>query len=272
MYICIFSAIFLFCIDSFPQTRSFKLEDGQIIQAKSKVFGSSNKTAPLVIILGGFETGMNAVDLLNTHQHIEAVSIDYPYKSPHNRSFINSLTEIFKIKLALKQTDLALLHIVSESIKQHPERKICVVGVSFGVPFAINLASTHSSVNHLILAHGFAKVEKAIEAQLTHAFKESKFKQLFSPILANIAWYLLNYPKPENLAKKLKNKNILFIEPEADDIVPASSIEALKEALSNTNNKVEYYKTMGGHITPHRKSVLNEIIQQSEIWLKTKFK
>lgn len=261
---------FYLCFNAPAEILTLNVREGVSVKARYKSFGVLNSPKPLLLIIGGFETGMNAVDVFKTDKNLIAASVDYPYKAPHKRDFVSSLLEIKKVSQALKDTDLAIQELIKYMQKKTdlilPD-KVCVAGVSFGSPFALNAAVINNDIRCLIIAHGFANVDLVIEKQFDMAWKNKPLLHIFKKPLAKLAWYLLDYPNPEDMAQKIENRNILFLYPEDDDVAPNHAIGALNRSW-NKNLKITSFQTKGGHITPWRPQVLNEIVTLSERWLK----
>jgi dienelactone hydrolase len=226
---------------------------------------------PAIVLLGGFDTGVRAVDLLPQDAPAIYASLDYPYKPSEDRSFLGAFKEIFEIKKAIANTDMALDRLVAELKKNAlvDPSKIVLVGGSFGAPFALSAVRRDSEINYLILVHAFGKPDAVIQKELEHHWGAHSRPLAF--MLGKLLWAFLSRVSPEAEAKNLKrNQNVLSISAESDKALPQVAINALNAGLKESPAQVEFYISPGGHVHPRNFELQRQLLEKSFDWLKEK--
>lgn len=238
----------------------------------SGVFSVPERTRarlPVIIVLGGFETGEKVVGLMRDELDVIYATTDYPYKAPDRRSFVGDIKELPSIRRAVHRTDLALDALI-EKLRHDPRvdlERISVVGASFGAPFAITGAVRNSEIDGVILIHAFGRVDAAITRQLVNEW--GSWSQPLAWLLGRWAWWYLDYEAPEAEAARLHaHQRVLFIHSEDDDQLPRESIESLKSALTISRARTTIRTNEGGHLGPGKTEMIGALTEMSLEWLK----
>ncbi len=245
------------------------LSDGTAHSVVLSIPEKANRPLPVLMVLGGFDTGEKSVTLLKQDTEAIYATVDYPYKAPNERGFVKDLKQISSIKKAVHRTDLAVDAMI-EKLQADPRvdpKKMVFVGASFGAPFAITAAVRNSSLNGLILIHAFGKVGSAIEQQLVNEW--GSWSRPISWALGSLAWNYLDYPEPEVEAQKLHtHQKVFYVYSDADDQLPCGSVVAMHESLAKSPANITTAKNLGGHLGPGKKSMIDDLMRVSMIWLK----
>ena len=112
---------------------------------------------PVVVVAGGHETGMDAVELAGHPDNIAFVAISYPYRGSHDPQGVwESLRTVPHIQNAFLDTPPALA-LAAQWLVQQPwvdKTRIELVGASLGVPFAAVAGAIDDSFTRVWLLHG----------------------------------------------------------------------------------------------------------------------
>lgn len=245
------------------------LSNGTIHNALISTPATVANQLPLIILMGGFNTGEKALKLLREDINAIFATTDYPYKSPHNRSFVKDLGQIPQIKRAVGNADLAIDALI-ETLKKDRRvdaDKMIFVGASFGAPFTITAGVRNPALDALVLIHAFGRVPSAITRQLTNSWGEWSYPIAWA--LGKIAWIYLDYEAPESEVLKLHpHQEVLYIYSDADEQLPLDSIETLQSALKNSPATVTLTKNRGGHLGPGKTEMISELMDISLAWLR----
>ncbi len=212
---------------------------------------------PAVIVLGGLETGAKALDLISARQDVVLATFEYPYAGPRRFAFPRTLLDAPKIKKAVAETpqDVEALHAFLRSRADVDPDRVCVLGASFGAPFALRAAADDPAIRCLVLVEGFAKIEYTAAHRMRQLWG-GKLGPLARPLSRLIAWSLglyLDWPAPERDAPRLRrNQRVLVIDARDDTTIPPASRRALWRALASSRARIERVTIPGGHLLAGR--------------------
>lgn len=112
---------------------------------------------PVVVVAGGHETGMDAVELAGHPDHIAFVAISYPYRGSHDPQGVwESLQTVPHIQDAFLDTAPALA-LAAQWLVTEPwvdTERVELVGASLGVPFAAVAGAIDDRFSRVWLLHG----------------------------------------------------------------------------------------------------------------------
>lgn len=252
------------------QSEVLSLSDGYPVKVTiSKRVVSKEDKYPVLIIFGGFTTGDESLGLVKINHSSILATFDYPYKSPQNRGFFTDLSELPKLSKTLKRTDEGVRKLVKYLVKRKDVdvTRIAIVGVSFGAPIALYAGAVNPEISAIVMAHGFAKVDKAISKQLANVWCPKFMCEVGAFLAGKAAWWALDYHEPVEVLKSYPAKPLLIIYPEKDDQVPKESIESLISSAKRSNALTRFVKSKGSHITTSNKKVLQELVLETSNWL-----
>lgn len=228
-------------------------------------FPASAKTPlPVLIVLGGFDTGEKAISLLPDDERVVYATTDYPYKKPHERNFVKDLGQIPAIKKSVRRVDLAVDALIKKLLSDHRinPKKMTMVGASFGAPFTITAAARNKALNGAVLIHSFGKVNRAIEQQLVNEW--GSWSRPLAFVLGWAAWKYLGYSTPEDELLNLhSHQKVLYIYSTEDDQLPKISIDSFREGLAKSPAEVTSVTNSGGHLGPGKNEMIKELVEIS---------
>jgi dienelactone hydrolase len=250
-----------------------------MIEGKPAVEGvlvaGPDKKQPIVVLLGGFETGKNAVDLVRDTPEFAFASLDYPFKLEGKWTKDVILQRGKELRRALQATREALCPFL-DRLRADPRvdaEKMILLGASFGVPYALYAAKDCAPVRALILVHGFGDLPGTLAYRLKTSRRFARdfgetWRSIFANTLGQVAWRLLDLPKPEKVARQLPRElPVLWLEASDDEMIPESSKAALREALAEDRTLLDTQVMKGRHLHPGDTAMIKDIIARSRKWL-----
>jgi len=214
---------------------------------------------PMLIVLGGHRTGMDAVDLFGDVSGRTIVGVDYPYDGPEKAKGAIAIAKAIPLaRQAFLDTVPAVSLVLDWLLEQGwvDRQRVILVGASLGVPFAATVASRDQRVTGLILVHGAADNRAWMEAQVARRI-ETEF--LHYPLSTVLNW--LAYGPVFDTSKHVATispRPVLIIGAREDERTPAGQSELLFEAAGNPR-RLRF--TEGQHIQPNRKGIIDELLR-----------
>ena len=117
----------------------------------------SDQRLPVVVVAGGHETGMDAVELAGHPDNIAFVAISYPYRGSHDPQGVwESLQTVPHIQDAFLDTAPALALAARWLVTERwvDTERVELVGASLGVPFAAVAGAIEHRFSRVWLLHG----------------------------------------------------------------------------------------------------------------------
>jgi dienelactone hydrolase len=151
--------------------------------------------------------------------------------------------------------------------------EIILLGASFGVPYALYAARDCGPVRALILVHGFGDLPGTLAYRLMQSKRFARsfgetWRSLFAHTLGQVAWFLLDLPKPERVARDLpRDLPVLWLEASDDEMIPESSKASLRNALAKDRTTLETQVMKGRHLHPGDTAMIRDIVIRSRKWL-----
>lgn len=226
---------------------------------------------PAIILLGGYQRGAAALDLVSTDQPVLLAGFDYPVELPRKLR-VREIPELLpKTRRAITDTrgGIAALH---QALSRRPDvdpRRITLVGVSAGAPFA-TLAAADARIPAVILVHGFADLPEVIEHQFARRWepKHGWLGRIGAWLSSRLLHGLLRLPSIEESARSLDaSQRVLMIRATEDDFVPKAGSDALETALRASRARVEVLIQPGGHIRGAAPERLQPVLKASMEWM-----
>ncbi len=214
---------------------------------------------PVLLVLGGENTGKDAVDLGGTPDGIAYVAIDYPYTGKRKlKGFWTTAGAIPAIQRAFLDTPPALSLAVDWLLQQDwvDADRIEMVGVSLGVPFAAVCGAMDQRLSRIWLLHGGADNL----AWVVHAGRKDIENETLRRWVARGA-LLLVYGNSFDTARwidEIAPRPLIIVAAKDDDFVPRDAITPFVEAADSDH--VELIWTEGLHINPKRPHELRQLL------------
>ncbi|MDD5304974.1 MAG: prolyl oligopeptidase family serine peptidase [Elusimicrobia bacterium] len=237
-----------------------------------KPVGGRPRRLPSLIVLGGLETGARSLELIEPDLPVVLAAFEYPYAGPRRFQFPRTLVDGPRVKQAVAETpfDVRALHRFLRAQPYADADRVCVVGVSFGAPFALRAAADDPDLKCLVLVHAFADVEGT---------SADRMRQLWSgrlgPLARPAAWLLsrlmvasLAPPRPEEDAARLRaDQRVLMVEAGDDTLIPAASRDLLWRRLQSSGARARRVVMPGEHLLPGSEETIARIVTAVERWL-----
>jgi fermentation-respiration switch protein FrsA (DUF1100 family) len=214
---------------------------------------------PVVVLIGGHQTGKDAVDLVGTPAGVAFAAIDYPYPGDTViEGFVAILRAVPRIQKAFIDTPPAL-SLALEWLLRQPwvdTGRVELVGVSLGVPFAAAAGAVDTRFSRVWLIHGGGDNQSWVE----HAGRKSIPNDGLRRIVARAALFLVYGRSLEtrDWIPEIAPRPVIVIAARDDDFVPPEAQAPFVKAAESDH--VELIWTEGLHIGPERKAELQQLL------------
>ncbi len=214
---------------------------------------------PVLVLIGGHQTGKDAVDLVGTPVGMAFAAIDYPYPGETViEGFWASIRAIPRIQRAFIDTPPALSLALEWLLQQawvDPQR-IELVGVSLGVPFAAAAGAVDTRFSRVWLMHGGAENLPWVD----HAGRRAIPNGLLRGVVARGALLLVygNSFEARNWIPEIAPRPVIIVAARNDDFVPAEAQQPFIELAKSDH--VELIWTEGMHVKPRRTKELSALL------------
>lgn len=217
---------------------------------------------PAVILVGGFRTGREAVDVPPATGELVLASVEYPYDGPRRGLGLGAwLRRIPSLRRAAMETPPALLLAAQYLYTREdvdPDR-VAVVGVSVGVPFAVATAATDRRIAGAALLHGGGRIPTLFSA----AYGEDLPRGL-GGVLGTVVGWIVAPLEPTRYVGEIAPRPVLMINATEDESVPRESVEALYRAARSPKRQI-WLETR--HVGTDRRAVVDELMRITMEWM-----
>ena len=255
--------------------QTIKLNSNTKIQAKLLRYQNKSNPSklPFVLILGGFETGANAVELVKPRFPVLLASFDYPYQPPKKWHLSDFFSELNKIKKATHETIQGMVRLY-QKIKKRKDTAPdygTMVGASFGAPFVLLSSSKIKDIKGIALLHGFADIRNVLEHRLQQLWvsKYGSWAKPFIWLLSYFLWWYLDIEDPSKIIQTYdSDQHVLLIEAKYDEFIPKEAQTSLKMNLNKSDAIVKKKKYHSGHLMPGKENILKQMLHDVTQWMK----
>ncbi len=214
---------------------------------------------PLVLVLGGHETGKDAVDLVGDPDGIAFAAIDYPYHGGTDLdNFWKSVAAIPHVQRAFLDappaTSLALHWLLNQPWVDADRAEIA--GVSLGVPFATVAGAVDTRFSRVWILHGGGDNATWV----AHGARRQIENDVLRNIVARTTLFAVygNSFDTKSWIPEIAPRPVIIVAARNDDFVPPESQESLIRAAES--DTVELIWTEGRHIQPSRSDELQQLL------------
>ena len=214
---------------------------------------------PLVLVLGGHETGKDAVDLVGDPQGIAFAAIDYPYHGGTDLdNFWKSIAAIPHVQNAFLDAPPAAslaLHWIRNQPWVDADRTE-LAGVSLGVPFAAVAGAVDERFSRVWLMHGGG--DNA--AWVAHNAKRHIENDVMRNVMTHLTLFAVygNSFDTRKWIPEIATRPTVLVAARDDDFVPPEAQAPLIKAAQSPY--VELIWTDGLHIGPKRLEELQQLL------------
>lgn len=244
------------------------IEDGHLVQPVRVVSSSGlavdllvkrplgDARAPLVLILGGHNTGRDAARLIPDTRGRAVVALSYPYAGPHKLKGLAVVRHIPAIRRALLDTPPAIA-LALDWLVQQPwvdTTRIDGVGASLGTPFMTVAAARDQRIGRLWSVHGAGDTR----ALLAHNARRYVPAPLL-PAAASVADILVAGPylTPEKWIAAVAPRPVVMLNATEDEKLPRAAVETLYAAAASPKRLVWM---PGRHVGRNRPEIVRPLV------------
>lgn len=214
---------------------------------------------PLVLILGGQETGKDTIDLLGAADGIAFAAIDYPYYGDQDLDgFWKSIYAIPDVQRAFLDSPPAVSLALTWLLEQEwidPERAE-LAGVSLGVPFSLVAGALDERFSRVWMMHGGG--DNAV--WVSHNARRHIENDTLRSLTARLALFAVhgNSFEPQKWIPEIAPRPLVIVAARDDDFVPRAAQLPLEDAARSPH--VDLVWTEGRHIRPVHGDELQQLL------------
>lgn len=212
---------------------------------------------PVLLLLGGYDTGRNAVELGGKPNGVAFAALDYPYSGEQSLSgFFRKLRAIPDVRQSFLDSPAVLLLAADWLAAQPWVERVELVGASLGVPFTAVAGALDERFSRVWLLHGGADNY----AWVAHAARREIADDALSGLLGRSVLFLC-YGNTFDTAKwvlRTAPRAVVIVMAKDDDFVPPEAQQAFADLGGEQH--VEILWTEGRHIMPGRPDELGRLL------------
>jgi dienelactone hydrolase len=220
--------------------------------------GAALVARPLAVLLGGYETGRDAIDFLSETRGVAVAALSFSYRGPKRPKDLEFLREIPAIQEAMRDTPPAILLALDWLRKQawvDPER-VELVGASLGVPFVCIAGALDPGVSRVWALHGAASPRELLEHSMAKRIG-------WAPLRGCVAWIAARLAYGESLdparwVARIAPRSFVMVNASGDERIPGELVRRLYESA---NEPKELIWQPGGHVQPGRREVVRALLE-----------
>lgn len=212
---------------------------------------------PAALILGGFETGRDAVNLIGDTRGVVTAALSYPYTGDQRPKGFDVVKQIPAARRAIFDTPPAA-QLALDYLAARPDvdpDQIELIGVSLGALFVPTIGARDERPHRVWSLHGAGAPYTLLEFNLRPYIESSILRHSATTVL-NI---LMSGPKiaPEKWVSQIAPRPFIMINARDDERIPRKAIEVLYDAASEPR---ELIWTDGKHVMGGRVEIIQELI------------
>lgn len=200
---------------------------------------------PLAVILGGHQTGRDAVRLIPDTRGTVVAALAYPYHGDHRVKGLAVVAAVPEIRRAILDTPPAVL-LALDYLLQLPgvdTTRVEAVGVSLGAPFMTIAGALDERITRVWAVHGSAGVREPLDHNLRRNIPQDALR---APV-SQLASLLIKGPRmaPEHWAPRIAPRPFVMINARDDVQMPRELVERLYAAAGEPKRMIW---VPGGHV------------------------
>ncbi|MEX1187448.1 MAG: hypothetical protein WEA80_12730 [Gemmatimonadaceae bacterium] len=190
----------------------------------------SGARLPLALLLGGRNTGQDAVRLLENTRGVMAVALSYPYAGDPKPKGAGVIRAIPQVRQAFFDTPAALM-LALDDLLARPDvdsSQVEAIGVSLGVPFVIIASALDSRVTRVWALHGSGGTFTPLVYSLREIIPSAPARFL----AASIGTLAMSGPRitPERWVGRISPRPFIMINAADDERLPKEAVLSLFRA------------------------------------------
>ncbi|CAN5701599.1 hypothetical protein BH23GEM1_BH23GEM1_01280 [soil metagenome] len=194
---------------------------------------------PLALLLGGRNTGQDAVRLLENTRGVLAVALSYPYAGDPRPTGSGVVRAIPHIRRAFFDTPAALM-LSLDYLLARPDvdsGQVEAIGVSLGVPFVVIASAMDPRVTRVWALHGSGGSFTPLEYNLRETIRFAPARYL----AAGLATIAVAGPRmrPERWVARISPRPFIMINAADDERIPRRAVHSLFRAAREPKELIE---------------------------------
>lgn len=226
------------------------------LMLKRPADGDTTARRPLALLLGGHNTGREAVRLIPDTRGAVVAALAYPYQGEHRLKGLEVVRHVPIIRRAIFDTPPAIM-LALDYLVRRPDvdpRRVEAVGVSLGAPFVVIAGALDERIARVWAVHGSGGVYGPLEHNLRRSIPQAPPRAA----VAGLASLLLAAPRmaPEHWAPRIAPRPFVMINALQDQRIPRPHVQQLYESAGDPKTLVWI---PGEHVRP-RPEVVRPLI------------
>jgi fermentation-respiration switch protein FrsA (DUF1100 family) len=215
---------------------------------------------PLVVLLGGLETGRDAVDLVADTRGTVIAALSYPYRDdPTKLHGPRVLLAVPAARAAILDTPPAILLALDHLLAQPyvDPRRVEFVGVSLGATFAVVAGALDPRCRRVWSVHGAGDLRLLIASGLRRTIPWAPLREE----VAALAYLCGAGPSvaPERWVGRIAPRPFVMLNGRDDERLPRRAILALYDRAREPK---ELVWLAGPHVEPERRQVVEDLVDR----------
>jgi hypothetical protein len=212
---------------------------------------------PLLVLLGGYVSGREAIDLIDDTGGTVVAALSYPFAGDPKVKGWRVVLAAPSIRRALLDTPPAVL-LAIDFLATEPyvdPQRIELVGVSLGAPFACIAGALDRRVRRVWSIHGAGDLYALLDHSLERRISFAPARRL----VARLAYVAACGPglTPEKWVGEISPRPFVMVNADSDERLPRECIETLYAAAGEPR---EILWRPGRHVEPDRKRIVQDLV------------
>ncbi len=218
---------------------------------------ASREPVPVLLVLGGYDTGKDAVELAGRRDGVAFAALDYPYEGEESLAgFYRTARAIPDVQQAFLDSPAVLL-LALDWLEAKPwVERVELVGASLGVPFTAVAGALDDRFSRVWLLHGAADNF----AWAASGGRRELESELLGGLAARTVLFLCygNSFDTVEWVRRTAPRDVVIVMARNDDFVPPEAQQGFVEIDDEMH--VEIIWTEGRHIMPGRPDELGQLL------------
>ena len=212
---------------------------------------------PLLVLLGGHESGRDALRLIGDTRGTAIVALSYPYAGNHKAKGFELLRSLPAIRGALLDTPPAIGLALDWLLAQPwvDRLQVELVGVSLGAPFVCIAGALDERVTRVWSVHGAGDPYALLEHALARKIGFTPLRVAAASMVNVLASG--SQIAPERWVAGISPRPFVMINASEDERLPRAAVERLYDAAREPK---EIHWLPGRHVGPKRKEIVAELV------------
>lgn len=217
---------------------------------------ASGAARPLILILGGFGTGRDAVRLVHDTRGTVVAALSYPFRGDPKTRGLAWIGQALAVRSAALDTPPAVMLALDYllAFAGIDPRRVELVGVSLGAPFVCVAGALDRRVTRVWSIHGAGRPLTLIDANLRAPIP-------FGPAraaMAGLTYLIVSGPRlaPERWVERIAPRSFVMINAQEDVRIPRAAVRGLYRSAREPK---EAHLLEGPHVHPQNAKGIEEI-------------